>query len=200
VRWACLIFGLFLLLGCASEGPLGPVSNPQTAWKMHQHELKQIQEFSLDADLGIIQEGSGESLGVHWEHTPDQDVFIFSGPLGMDLGELKENASGVVLKDSQGVFRAQTPELLLQEVFGWSLPVEGLRNWILGLPDESSSEEMSLNDSGYLKNLDTQAWQIQYLSYLPYGSYALPQKIRLTQGDLRVLIFIRNWQANRIDL
>ena len=62
---------------------------------------------------------------------------------------------------SQG---AASPELLLRRALGWSVPVQSLRHWVLGLPGRAAAYR--LDGYGRLQSLELGGWLVSYDDYV----------------------------------
>ena len=89
---------------------------------------------------------------------------------------------------------ATSAEELLGTRLGWSLPVSGLRYWLLGLPAPGLPVvKSSLDSFGRLLRLSQGGWQIRYLDYKWIENLALPGKIFVEHPKLRLRLVIDHW-------
>lgn len=86
---------------------------------------------------------------------------------------------------NQGRYEAPTPEQLLGEQLGWSLPVSHLVWWVRGLPAPGSKSRVTLNADSRLANLEQDGWKIEYLSYVEQNGFWLPERLKLYVGSGR---------------
>ena len=109
--------------------------------------------------------------------------------------ELKGGPGGVVLRTSKEErFAADVPEELLREMTGWSMPVSGLRYWLLGVSEqEAAIEGVQLDLGGRLESLRQAGWTIEYLKYDRVGGVQLPAKLYLQGSRVSVRIVINHW-------
>ena len=83
----------------------------------------------------------------------------------------------------------------MRQELGWSLPVEGLRSWVLGLPAERSVAVPAFDTEGRLARLSEAGWRLEYLRFEPQvGGVELPTRLNLERGDLRVKLVVDRWQ------
>ena len=187
--WGIILLGLFLV-GCVSQPTHWiPVQNPALAWNNHQNELKQIHDFTVEGKAGISDGKTGQTFSFNWVQHSTYYQIDFYGPLGVKIASLLKNKDGVFLDTQSGKLSASNPETLMQEELGFSLPIQGLQDWIIGLPQHETSEKQ-LNPYGYLMNLKEDGWEISYLDYERYQGLGVPHKMILKNGQYRVVLLI----------
>lgn len=95
-------------------------------------------------------------------------------------------------------FEGYNAEQLLYDVLGWDLPVHYLQDWVLGLPTGINRDNLKINADGTLQELNYQDYRVLYQRYEDYDwqkdqTIALPEKIRITQGDNKIILSLRSW-------
>lgn len=191
-----------LLLGCASVPPPA-VENPVAAWELRQSELKPVTSWNLHGRLALRSAEQGWHATLDWERDGERHRMDFTGPLGRGHLRLIQDGRGAELRDAdQRTWRAQNAEQILYRATGWSLPLEGLNYWILGLPAPAPASDQQLDSLGRLKNLTQSGWRIEFLEYARYGSLDLPVKMYVKkdraaggpEGDmLEARLIIERW-------
>ncbi len=136
----------------------------------------------------------GVRAGVQWSQLKHDFVIELYGPLGRKVAVITSKQGNVQLKTSKGEsFKADDSEKLMQNLFGYSLPVNGLSHWLLGMPDPKQVHAtLELDDLGHLKKLNQMGWLIDYKRY-HYGSPALPSLINISNPMLDANIKIDRW-------
>jgi outer membrane lipoprotein LolB len=82
---------------------------------------------------------------------------------------------------------------------GWTMPVEGMRYWAIGLPaPDSKPERQQLDDQGRLLELSQSGWTIEYRRYQPVGEVELPDKIFMQNHKLNVKLVVERWQLSDV--
>ena len=116
------------------------------------------------------------------------------GPLGRKVAVITGEQGNVQLKTSKGErFEADDPEVLMQSLFGYSLPVNGLRHWLLGIPDPKQAHgSLVLDEQGHLMQLNQAGWLIDYKRYHD-GSPVLPALIQISSQTLSANIKVDRW-------
>lgn len=178
------ISGLVLILalvGCSGLTTREPDSVPAAdAW-------------TLEGRIALRLEDEGWHAGVLWEQRPDTYYIRLQGPLGQGALELTGSAAGVVLERADGrVSQARDPDILLYQETGWQLPVSGLRHWVRGRPVPGLDARIRRDAQGRLAELHQAGWAIRYTDFFATG--ALPRRIELVNGGVRVRLLIDQWQ------
>ena len=195
-RLAPLIAAL-LLSGCAAvpEAPL-PGVPPEQALELREQRLEAILHWTCTGRVGATNGKDSLSASLRWVQNRDAYQIRLSGPLGQGLVDVVGSGSGVSLRTGdRGTFFAPSPEALLDEQFGWRLPVSGLRYWILGLAVpgvEVSSKELDVY--GRITRLEQSGWRIEYLDYTRVDGVDLPARLELVHPELSARIAVRSWQ------
>ncbi len=186
---------LLLLAGCAALPPQPKPVEP-AAYQLHLQRLGKITSFGLDGRIGVLTQTKGFSGSMRWHHRPDGDNIGFYSPLGTQLGELNADADGVTLTTSQKSYKADDAETLTQQTLGWSLPLAGLPDWVLGKPTKGEAEILAWDEKGRIARLRQNGWDIEYPVYREAGGFQLPGKIVLKSPKLDLKLVIENWQTD----
>lgn len=201
-RLPSLLLILALLSGCGSMQPRD--SEPQTprlSWQQQAERLSQQQDWSLVGKIGIRQQQERTSASLNWEQQQDHYQIFMTGPLGQGAVKVQGSDEGITMDVSgEGRYTADTPEALLADQLGWSLPLSNLRYWIKGLPAPGSYYQQQLDDANRLASLTQDQWHIRYPSYHRLQHLDLPRKLILNHGtDLSVTLIIKEWQLGHED-
>lgn len=181
------------LAGCTTLPPAAPSANPE-AQQAHLRKLASIEDFSLVGRMAVQTERRGFSGSLHWKHTVDGDQFAMYSPLGAQVAEIQSDASGVTLTtNDHKTYTAQTAGELLQKIMGWSLPLDGLSDWVLGRPTKGAYETLAWDGQGRLTRLRQDGWEIEYPAYIDNDGTALPGKILLRSRELDLKLLVERW-------
>jgi outer membrane lipoprotein LolB len=177
------------------EAPL-PEVPPEQALELREQRIEAIRHWICTGRVGATNGKGSLSASMRWVQDRDGYQIRLSGPLGQGLVDVIGSGSGVSLRTGdRGTFFAPSPEVLLDEQFGWRLPVSGLRYWILGLPvpdAEVSSRELDVY--GRITRLEQSGWRIDYLDYILVDGVDLPSRLELLHPELSARIAVRRWQ------
>ncbi len=94
----------------------------------------------------------------------------------MNMGAvlIEKQATQIKLYAKKQIVEATSAEILIQQMFGFSLPVSGLEYWLLGIPQPKIKYHKTLLNN-QLISLEQQGWRIQYVNYVG----GVPQKLLL---------------------
>ncbi len=197
-RSVSLILFLLILSACVTvekhQLPPGSEISKQAAWQAHRATIESMQTWKLKGRVAGKSKNEGFRSGVQWNQLQRDFVIDLYGPLGRKVAVITGKQGNVQLKTSKGEsFNADDPEELMQNLFGYSLPVNGLRHWLLGVPDpKQMHDSLELDDFGHLKKLNQAGWLIDYKRYHD-GSPALPSLINISNPTLDANIKIDRW-------
>ncbi len=123
-----------------------------------------------------------------WQEDAAHQKFYLelSGPLGLGATSLSNETGPVVLTLSSGkTIVADSPEDLLQNTLGWSMPVSGMGYWILGKPVPTLPFTGEYDSQHRLLTLHQSGWVIHYTwnNAAPY-----PSQIMLLRSDIKILL------------
>lgn len=180
------------LAGCASLPPSTPTDLEAQA--RHLHKLEQIGAFSLSGRMAVQTEKRGFSGSLRWKHTEEGDHFALYSPLGAQVADIQSNGGGVTLvTNDRKTYQAADAETLLQQTMGWSLPLTGLSDWIIGRPTSSAYETITRDAQGRLSRLKQDGWDIEYSAYQTVEGTDLPSKVLLRSPQLDLKLLVDQW-------
>ena len=166
---------LLLLVGCATT----QINAPANAKK-------------LQGIFGVVHNHQAESGRFIWVQMAD-DSFVLElyGPLGLGATALTRNAAEVTLTTANGkIYKADSPEALLEKVLGWSMPISGMSSWLWAKP-VSGIPFTAQYDYGYhLTQLHQEGWKIIYT-----WQRGQVRKIVMTQNHVRITVVV-NQEVN----
>lgn len=179
-RFAGLVL-VVALTGCSGLATREPARLPAAdAW-------------TLEGRIALRLEEEGWHASVVWQQRPGSYRLRLQGPLGQGALELTGSAAGVILERADGrISQARDPDILLYQETGWQLPVSGLRYWVRGRPVPDIGARSRRDDQGRLVELHQAGWDIRYTDFFATG--ALPRRIELVNGEVRVKLIIDQWQ------
>jgi outer membrane lipoprotein LolB len=106
------------------------------------------------------------------------------------------DAGGLTLTTPSGeVLDSQAAHDELVKRMGFEPPLNSLRYWIQGVPDPASPSTETPDAQGYLGSLAQSDWTVTFTAYMQTAAGALPQKLTVTRGKVRVRLIIEAWRA-----
>jgi outer membrane lipoprotein LolB len=201
-RPAGIILALLMtgLSGCAplTTHHKSMPGQPDIAWESRQQLLSSIHQWQTDGRLAIKTTSDAWSASIDWQQHNDAYRIRLSGPFGSQAMHIEGDASRVLLKKSSDeVYAASNAASLIERHTGWTVPVEGLRYWALGLPDPQLHAQRVVDEYGRLTRLEQSGWVIEYTAYITIDGIDLPRIIRLENSFIKAKIVFKNWQINR---
>ena len=194
----CFLLSIFILSACVTvekhQLPPGSEISKQAAWEVHRANIQSLQTWKLKGRVAGKSNNEGFRAGVHWNQLQHNFVIDLHGPLGRKVAVITGELGSVQLKTSKGErFEADDPEELMQSLFGYSLPVNGLRHWLLGVPDPKQTYgSLELDEQGRLIQLNQAGWLIDYKRYHNH-SPVLPALIHISNPTVSANIKVDRW-------
>jgi outer membrane lipoprotein LolB len=183
-RWANDIL-LLMLVGCASSPGISVVQRPP------QSELS---AFAFNGRVAVRHDGERTSAGVRWTHRGATDEILLLAPLGQTMARIYSDGKGVSLEESGKVYTATDAETLTERVLGWHLPLSGMRYWVLALPATGSESVAERAESGQLRELRQDGWEITYTRYAAETADSLPLRMNLRRESMEMQLVIDEWE------
>ena len=69
-------------------------------------------------------------------------------------------------------------QLALDEV-GWSIPVDSLRWWVLGMAAPGPYARLDLDENGHILAIQQHGWDINFVRYRTFGNLDIPGNFRV---------------------
>lgn len=192
-----LLLAVFSLTACTTVPVESPVTDPDTAWMAHQKQLEGVQYWYLSGRVAVQNGVEAWHLDLSWSQKGEDYQVQLSGPFGAGRVMLVGNAQGVLLTDSDNQkFYADSAEKLLYETTGVTMPVEGLRYWIVGLTGPQQKTKPELDKQGRLAYLEDAKWKVRFRGYMPVNGLQLPRKIFIDRADkeIDVRLVVDDWK------
>jgi len=198
---SAVIFTL-AITACASVAPTtGPLVSPAIAWQTRQAELGKFQSWTLNGRIAVKDANDSWNTMIYWrQHNNDFDL-RFMTHLGQGVAQLNSHSGNVTLQTPDEQVTAGDVNELLRNHLGWTVPVQGLRYWVLGLPAPDFVANKELDKQGRLVWLEQNGWHIEFVRYWKTGEFEIPRKIMLEHPELHVRLIIDRWEpeSNRLD-
>lgn len=187
-----------LLAACTTNAPrtsTGSVTSPQ--WQSHEAQVKKIEQYQTRGAFAYISDRQKVYARFFWQQsTPERYRLLLTNPLGSTVMELNAQPGVVQLTDNNGKrYVSDNAETMIQKLTDMTIPLDSLRQWILGLPGDAT--DITLDAQHRLKSLNYTrggvTWKVEYLNYNTDVQPALPSQLELTQGEQRIKLKMDNW-------
>ena len=208
-RASLLLTGLIIALvsACSSLPELPVTQQSEQNWQLRRQQLAAIDHWQIYARAVISlhaenpQQDELYSVGINWNRQQARFSMTLEAPFGQGMVRIESNQSEDATKRfkltlADGKYHlGSTPEALLTDLFGWSVPLSGLKSWVKGAPQPGLEYSYELYGEGRLKSMRQAGWLINYLAYFPPDKQArqLPKRIYLKRNNLAIKIAIKRW-------
>ena len=190
---------LLTLAGCATQAPVDDGGRQAGQWERQQADVEAFDTWTLVGKAGLRAPQENTSANLDWNQHPHYFRMLISGPFGGGRSVLEGREGRFSLTTSDGRFEAETPEALMEEQLGWSLPVRAMPNWVRGLPGEHASYQLESDELGFPNHLQQDGWEIDYRDWEQVEGMWLPRRLVMNYGDLRITLVVNQWQSTNSD-
>ncbi len=152
----------------------------------------QVKEsFHTLGKLGIRSSKLTESANFIWQQQQDAFSIELLDPFGRRALQLKgddQNVEMQVSGDDQ-LYKASSPEELMQALLGWQVPVRPAKYWIQGKPAPGLKYE-TLGPAHFVQS----GWDINLRQTRDTADLrGIPRKIQLSNGELKLTLVFSEW-------
>lgn len=195
-----LWLGVAALSGCVSLPPRGKTlsadASLMAAQAAREDALREVRDWSLDGRLGISNASDSRGNGsgsLSWQQRGDSYVFTVNGGFGHDY-RLSGDPHGAVLEGmGRQPIRGTDAEVLMRKAAGWSVPLESLRAWVLGLRAPGSPAQISFGTDRLPAVLEQDGWHVEYRAWDTSRQPALPTKVFASKPPYKVRLSVNAW-------
>ncbi len=151
-----------------------------------------VPAFELAGRIVVRYQERGFSSALRWKQQNGGDEIWLTAPLGQTIAYLKADAAGATLTNAdQRQYRAGSIESLTKSAFGWSFPVAGMRNWVLGQPAPGALPgAIERDETRRITRLKQDDWQVVF-NYATNDA-ARPSRIDVAGNDAEIRFAIDN--------
>ena len=189
-----------VLTACAINAPKGPGKSPDSPqWRQHQQDVRNLNQFQTRGAFAYLSDEQKVYARFFWQQTgQDRYRLLLTNPLGSTELSLTAQPGSVQLIDNKGqTYTATDAEEMIGRLTGMPIPLNSLRQWIIGLPGEAT--DYSLDDQYRLRELNyTQngkTWHVTYGGYTSDTKPSLPANMELNDGSQRIKLKMDNWSV-----
>ena len=195
MKYFFTIIACCLLTACATMPARESAYNQHLSWSQRQTQLNKMKTWTLQGAIAVRMPKQALSAYINWQqHKQNYKLHLF-GPLGIGAVNVIGKPGNFVLTNAQDqTFKAKSPEQLMQQELGWTLPISNLYYWIRGLPSPKGKSTKQFDHYHHITKLTQNGWKIQYLKYTGVRGIDLPSKIFISNPHLSLRIVISRWQ------
>lgn len=190
-----LLLAALLLAGCAVQPvPSAVPPEPPAAYGKHLRTVAGVHAFSLHGRIAVLTREKSFSGTLHWQHHADGDEIGLYTPVGTQLGQISAHPGNITFTTSNNkTHQAEDAESLIRRILGWSLPMSGLPDWVLGRPGAGEAHIQAWDEDGHIRHMRQHGWVIEYAQYRETANIQLPGKIVLKSPELDLKLVIEQW-------
>lgn len=182
------------MVGCTTVTPPGSGTH-HLSWQARQKQLNNLKIWNLYSAIGVKNSQVRTSARVRWQQFDGNYILDVTSQFNIGGVKIVGDSTGVTLwRSTTNKISAQTPEKLMYQVLGWSLPIDNLRYWILGLPAPKLAYKSQFDTYNHLSYLQQQGWEISYANFISVNNIDLPTSIIISNPRLQVKVIIKKWE------
>ena len=159
-----------VLTACSVTTPKGPGKSPDSPqWRQHQQDVRNLNQFQTRGAFAYLSDEQKVYARFFWQQTgQDNYRLLLLNPLGSTELELIAKPGEAQITDNKGQhYTATDAEEMIGKLTGMPIPLNSLRQWIIGLPgdatDYSLDDRYRLRELNYTQNGKT--WHVTYGGY-----------------------------------
>jgi len=192
-----LIYPLISILAACASITEQVLDRPED-WEARLQQHQQIEDWTIKARLGVQSETDGGSFDVFWQQVADAYEIRLIAPMGQGAVLINGDSNGVKISLADGRTEySNDADELFSSMTGLSLPVNGLQDWLRGMPVQGEEiQYISWNEPGQLYKLEQRGWRVEMGRYKAVADYELPHAFYLEREDrpeLSVRLLVREW-------
>lgn len=190
---------LLLLVSCATP-PRPEVADPEARFAARRAQLTDQDQWRLAGHVAVQLGDEGWHAGLRWQQYTERFDIDLLDPLGRMAAQLEGGPRTASIVTSKGeTAHAADAESLMVDLLGWGVPLEGLRYWVLGVPEPNGAPaQVELDAYGRLAELRQAGWLIDYQDYQDVSGLELPEKLRLSNRGLTVKLIVDEWELTAL--
>lgn len=197
------LLGAAVLSGCVRLPPRGQTvatdASLMAAQSVREDTLRGVRDWTLDGRLGIANASDSRGNGsgsLHWTQQGDRYVFTVNGGFGYDY-RLSGGPQGATLEGiGKQPLHGADAEALMRKAAGWSVPLQELRAWVLGLRAPGRPAQLVFGTDRLPAVLRQDGWQVEYRAWDTTRQPALPTKVFASKPPYKVKLSIQSWSLD----
>jgi outer membrane lipoprotein LolB len=166
---ACL--SALLLAACAGLPPPGEAAKALGP---------PLPRFTAEGRISLRQGERADHLRFRWEHAPENDVVLLMSPLGQGMAQLVRDAAGArLVQPNHATISADTLPQLAERVFGATLPLDAVADWLRGARPALSGE--------------VDGWRVTISDTSVVGSGRLVHVLEARREEIEFRLVVDDW-------
>lgn len=196
LRWLLLAIFLLVFFGCGhrSTDKITTQSLEGNYQTQNKRALTEINSWCLTGRSAAKYYDSGWQAGIHWCFKDNKASLELSGPVNIGSVFIRYYRGELWIRESKDHLSiSHSPERLLEYRLGFSVPLQALRYWFMGLAQPGVESSQQLDEQGRLVVLQQDDWKLRYSNHKAVDGYQLPWKIKLTNQLISLKIVVDEW-------
>ncbi|HEX5962003.1 MAG TPA: lipoprotein insertase outer membrane protein LolB [Rhodanobacteraceae bacterium] len=180
-----------------------PVREPGTARQLAAQAARE-QLLGAQRDWGIegrfaASDGQhGGSGSLSWQQRGPHYQFTLRAPITGKSVQLAGGPEGAILTGAgKQPLAGRSAAVVLNEEFGWDVPVADLAWWVRGLRAPGQPAILTFGANGLPATLDQDGWHVDYRDWYAERNPPLPRKVYASRAPYGVRVFIETWDAGQ---
>lgn len=181
--------------GCAVTPPA--VISPAD-WDTVMLQRQALTQWGMTGRAAVAAANDGWNANMEWRQKDRQSELKLRGNFGIGGIRVLSDGGSLDIETSKGEkFSGDEAAAMLERALGVSLPLRPLRFWLLGVPEPDVSALTQFDSQGRVSQMDQDGWHMTYDRYEstnPPHNAAMPGRIVLEKGDVRVRVVVDRWR------
>lgn len=192
-----------ILMGCSSTTtPKSDIKEGYTSNVIEREKhLALLTSWQVKGKIAFINSEERQSASLYWNKVEKNQQLNLTAYLGINVLKLTSESNEHVIEVDGKTFKGSDLDNLINSLVNIRFPAEALSYWIKAIP-YSNNDKLTFTPQTQLPSTLTSQyngyhWDIKYSSYqtkiFDKKVIALPNKIKITSGDLTINIAINHW-------
>lgn len=157
-----------------------------------------MDQWEFAGRIGVSAGTEGFNGKLWWRQDGPVYRARISGPLGVGTVFINGNRGELTVTDNNGVAtRLEDAEKDLRDRYGWTIPIESLRYWALGVIDPELPAVARPDDQGRISQFGQGTWSVHITEYREAAGQPMPRRLSAVSGDVKVRLVIDEWTFRR---
>jgi outer membrane lipoprotein LolB len=187
-----------LLLAACAPVPVRQAGTTKqlAAQAVREQTLGAQQNWGIDGRFAASDGRHGGSGSLEWQQTGQRYRFVLRAPITGKSVQLDGGPDGAVLTGAGKVpVAGRDAGEVLNEEFGWDVPVTDLAWWVRGLRAPGRPAILTFGANGLPATLDQDGWHVDYREWYSERNPPLPRKVYASRDPYTVRVLIETWDA-----
>ncbi|TAN07888.1 MAG: outer membrane lipoprotein LolB [Rhodanobacteraceae bacterium] len=186
-----------LLAACAPVQVRKPGTTRQLAAQAAREQVLGAQhDWGIEGRFAASDGHHGGSGSLNWQQNGQQYQFTLRAPITGKSVELQGGPDGAVLTGAgRQPLAGRNAADVLNEEFGWDVPVADLAWWVRGLRAPGRPAILTFGANGLPATLDQDGWHVDYRDWYAERNPPLPRKVYASRDPYTVRVLIEQWNT-----